>query len=82
MPGRDSDLSLAAQESKIIASKVRETASFMSWGLAILSIVILWCALTLPTPRPIYPGQNHLPRLYSGQLAVMAVRNLVFASKS
>ena len=74
MEGRGSDLSLAAQESRIIAGKVRETASFMSWGLAILSIVLLWCALSLPTQRPIYPRQNHLPRLYAGQIAVMAVR--------
>jgi hypothetical protein len=72
--GNRGALSNAAQQTQIIAIKVRETASFMSRAFAVLGVVFLWLALSIPSQKPIYPGQNDLPRLYSGQVAVTAVR--------
>jgi hypothetical protein len=72
--GNRGALSNAAQQTQIIAIKVRETASFMSRAFAVLGVVFLWLALSIPSQKPIYPGQNDLPRLYSGQVAVAAVR--------
>jgi hypothetical protein len=76
--GNRGALSNAAQQTQIIAIKVRETASFMSRAFAILGVVVLWLALSIPSQKPIYPGQNDLPRLYSGQAAVTAVRNSAY----
>jgi hypothetical protein len=76
--GNRGALSNAAQQTQIIAIKVRETASFMSRAFAILGVVLLWLALSIPSQKPVYPGQNDLPRLYSGQAAVTAVRNSAY----
>jgi hypothetical protein len=72
--GNPGSLSYAAQQTQIIAIKVRETASFMSRAFAALGFVFLWLALSAPSQRPLYPGQNNLPRLCSGQAALIAVR--------
>jgi hypothetical protein len=71
--GDPGSLSYAAQQTQIIAIKVRETASFMSRAFAALGVVFLWFALSAPSQSPLYPGQNNLPRLCSGQAALIAV---------
>jgi hypothetical protein len=61
--------SSAVQKTQAIADKIEQTVSFMSWSLAVLCILFLFVALTLPAQKPLYSAQNNLPRILSGQIA-------------
>lgn len=78
LPERNENLSSAAQQTQYIAIKIHETASFMSSALAALGAMFLWFALSIPSQRPLYPGQNDVPRLFAGQVALIAVRDRIF----
>jgi hypothetical protein len=72
--------SSAVQKTQAIAEKIQRTASFMSWSLAVLCILFLFSAFTLPAQKPLYSAQNKLPRILSGQIAcgLVSLNNVFF----
>jgi hypothetical protein len=72
--------SSAVQKTQAIADKIEQTVSFMSWSLAVLCILFLFVALTLPAQKPLYSAQNKLPRILSGQIAcgLVSLNNVFF----
>jgi hypothetical protein len=71
---RGENPSLAAQQTQVIANKVRETAFFMSRALAALAVMFLCFSFSIPSQRPLYNGQNQIRRLFAGQVLLTAVR--------